>query len=255
MQESSTSIVIDSPLPIPILLRRCPFSEYKKLAHYHYRSGSPGPSKDTFGLYIPNHSLLEQGLRLIGIIVYSLPPLNNQMRNIATSGRYLAVDDASSRAQLLNRELRTISRVIIDPQFRSLGLAYKLVRITLPMVGRLYVESSAVMGLINPFFEKAGMRKFLAPPDMKGQILLAAFRHVEIPVEKLLDLDFTIRRIKDLSPSDREFLLKQIDKYYITARRAVFSSNIDSRLEWIIPRLASTLLQRPAYFLWKNENY
>ncbi|MCD6537013.1 hypothetical protein J7L18_00140 [Candidatus Bathyarchaeota archaeon] len=52
-----------------------------------------------------------------------------------------------------------ISRVIIHPKYRSVGLGSRLVRETLPLVGRKYIETMAVMARYNPFFEKAGMTR------------------------------------------------------------------------------------------------
>ncbi|MFA5864466.1 MAG: hypothetical protein WC975_07235 [Phycisphaerae bacterium] len=243
---------IPSPLPFPITLDECPFSAYKNLAHFHYRAGPPGPVDECFALSIPSISRISNDPHIIGIIVYSLPPLNNHLRNLATNSRYLAARNFQSRAQLLNKELRTISRVIIHPQFRSLGLAAALVKNTLPLINTLFVEASAVMGLINPFFQKAGMTMYTAPPELKNEILLAAFHHVGIPTENLQNTPTLIQQIKNLKPTQKKFLLSQIKKYYLTPRQAVFSSRTSESLEWTLPRLTSCLLTRPAYFLWQN---
>jgi hypothetical protein len=239
-------------LPFKFVIRQTRFTEYKKLAQFHYRAGSPGPVTHTFGLYcLSDRSRLDPQDRLAGIIVYSMPPLNSQLRNTATDFRYTAADPRS-RATLVNREVRTISRVIIHPQFRSLGLAAELVKQTLPLPGTLFVESSAVMGLVNPFFVKAGMTMFTAPNDLKRELLLAAFARVNLPPEKLLDTKTVIDTIGHLNRADKTFILRQIDKYFLQARRGSFSSNIPDDLNWIIPRLAYSVLQRPAYFIWKN---
>src|SRR3990172_3288794 len=60
----------------------------------------------------------------------------------------------------LNLNLSTISRVVIHPKYRSIGLGAKLIRETLPKVGTC-VEMIAVMAKYNPFAEKAGMEKVL----------------------------------------------------------------------------------------------
>ncbi len=59
----------------------------------------------------------------------------------------------------VNQNIRTISRVIVHPQFRSLGLASRLVRCACTEATTRYVEAFAVMGRVHPFFEKGGMRR------------------------------------------------------------------------------------------------
>ncbi|MEM3579402.1 MAG: hypothetical protein QW468_04725 [Candidatus Bathyarchaeia archaeon] len=59
----------------------------------------------------------------------------------------------------LQRELSTITRVVIHPKYRTIGLGAKLIRETLPLAGTPNVETLAVMAKYNPFFEKAGVQK------------------------------------------------------------------------------------------------
>jgi len=51
--------------------------------------------------------------------------------------------------------------VVVHPKYRTIGLGTKLVKKTLPLVGKPYVEMIAVMAKYNPFAEKAGMKKIL----------------------------------------------------------------------------------------------
>jgi ABC-type ATPase with predicted acetyltransferase domain len=60
----------------------------------------------------------------------------------------------------INRHIRTISRVIVHPQFRALGLSSLLVRCICKHCDTRYTEAMAVMGRAHPFFEKGGMQRF-----------------------------------------------------------------------------------------------
>ncbi len=60
----------------------------------------------------------------------------------------------------VNRDWALISRVIVHPKYRTRGLGARLVRKTLPLVGRRHVELSAVMAQYNPFTERDGMKRF-----------------------------------------------------------------------------------------------
>jgi ABC-type ATPase with predicted acetyltransferase domain len=63
-----------------------------------------------------------------------------------------------------NAHVRTISRVVVHPQFRSLGLACELVRQLIERAPTRYVESSARMARFTRFLESAGMT-CIAPGD------------------------------------------------------------------------------------------
>jgi len=70
---------------------------------------------------------------LVGIIVYSYPPLSCFGRNKALSGKKLT-------AKWLNKNLSTISRVILHPKYRSMGLGAALVKETLAKTGIPSIE-------------------------------------------------------------------------------------------------------------------
>jgi ABC-type ATPase with predicted acetyltransferase domain len=63
------------------------------------------------------------------------------------------------RLRWANDNVRTISRVIVHPQFRGVGLASALVRRIVSDCPTRYAEALAVMGRAHPFFEKAGMTR------------------------------------------------------------------------------------------------
>lgn len=65
--------------------------------------------------------------------------------------------EAAERWAWVNSYVLRIKRVVVHPQFRSLGLAVTLVRELLELAGTRYVEAIAAMGRAHPFFEKAGM--------------------------------------------------------------------------------------------------
>ncbi|MCW4046119.1 MAG: GNAT family N-acetyltransferase [Candidatus Bathyarchaeota archaeon] len=116
-------------------------ADYKQLSQFHYRTAtSPAPRK-IFTLKRKNET--------IGAIVYSHPPPTCFGRAKAWKGTI----------QQLQQEVSTITRVVIHPKYRSIGLGTKLVHDTLTQAGTPHVETIAVMARYNPFFEKAGMQR------------------------------------------------------------------------------------------------
>jgi len=59
----------------------------------------------------------------------------------------------------LNRKVSIISRVVVHPKYRTIGLGSKLVRETLSLAGTPYVELVAVMAKYNPFERRLECRK------------------------------------------------------------------------------------------------
>ena len=71
----------------------------------------------------------------------------------------LAGKSYGEQLRFANANLRTISRVIVHPQFRALGLSTQLIRCLCAHCPTRYVEASAMMGRAHPLFERAGMTR------------------------------------------------------------------------------------------------
>jgi ABC-type lipoprotein export system ATPase subunit/GNAT superfamily N-acetyltransferase len=130
--------------------------DWRKLAGFHYRSHKVAGPRKIFRLV--------RGEELCGVIVYCYPPPT-------AFGRRFVLPKMSMRE--LNDKLSIISRVVVHPKYRTIGLGAKLVRETLPLVGTPYVEMPAVMAKYNPFAERAGMRKIAEQPPPKEALKIA----------------------------------------------------------------------------------
>jgi ABC-type lipoprotein export system ATPase subunit len=126
--------------------------DYEKLAVFHYRDSRLFAYQKFF--------VLKRGEEIVGVIVYGSPPIVVSGRRKAF-GRNLSIQE-------INRDLTRISRVVLHPKYRTIGLGVKLVAETLPLAGKPYVETIAVMAKYNPFFEKAGMTKILESKPHPG---------------------------------------------------------------------------------------
>ena len=126
-------------------------NDYRELAEYHYRDSRIGPYAAIFAIKPTGTLAVKLGTTIIGVIVYTMPSVGVELRNVAT-GNLFAGFDKGTRLALINKNIRRISRVIIEPRFCSLGLASRLVQETMPKMDVPIVEAMAVMGLVNPFF-------------------------------------------------------------------------------------------------------
>ena len=125
-----------TPSAAPIL-RAGTMRDYHALARFHYRATRPATIARILTLDDPNHD------EPVGVLVLSMPTLNGRWRDEAWPGRFRARDRSAAAARI-NRELRTISRVIIDPRYRGLGLAARLVRAYLSSPDTPATEAIAV---------------------------------------------------------------------------------------------------------------
>lgn len=153
--------------------------DLQHLARFHYAAGKPGPIARVLRAADDGDT--------VGVLVASMPTLNGRWRAIAWPGEYDTADQREN-ARRLNRDLRVVSRVIIDPRYRGRGLAVRLVRAYLadPCTDR--TEALAAMAHACPFFERAGMRRIDLPPSKADAKLLRALaRHRLEPDDLLAD--------------------------------------------------------------------
>jgi GNAT superfamily N-acetyltransferase len=152
-----------------LVIERGAARDYDELARFHYVAGRPGTWA---GVWVAKYK--EEGGRIkdekdpaavssllvdrvVAIAVLSWPSLGSIAREKVLNVRQFG--DRKQRAKWLNAHVRTISRVVVHPQFRGVGLASELVRRILHECPTRYVETIAAMGKVHPFFEHAGMTR------------------------------------------------------------------------------------------------
>jgi len=226
---------------------------WKALSALHYRGHALPPHSHIFAATAPSGLRLGDARRIVGVIVYGFPSLANRLRNHATGGRYTGFRGRRAMAQLLNREVRTISRVVVDPQYRGLGLAVRLVRETMPSVGTPYVEALATMARVNPFFERAGMTRYDAPRPAGAERLTAALDHCRIPHAVVGSPAALAARIDQLEPPRRDFLWRELRRWFNRYERAKTSAPPTDDPDTVLRVVARHLFASPVYYLWRND--
>jgi ABC-type transport system involved in cytochrome c biogenesis ATPase subunit/GNAT superfamily N-acetyltransferase len=227
--------------------------DYERLSHLHYRdSGLPVPRQ----IYA-----MEREGELLGVVVYSYPP-------IRASGRKEAVGYAPDIGEL-NASWAIISRVIVHPKYRTIGLGSYLIRESLAMQGSQHVELIAVMAQYNPFAERAGM-KLVQVNEPHGSVmkaigglhglgfnpvLLASARSNE-DILDAMQLD-QIRSLRAMLLGISTIYYKRLSRNsrpYV--KRAEFKAWLDEQPNSSLARTLATLSilgQTKAYLYWSNE--
>jgi hypothetical protein len=178
-----------------------------------------------------------------------MPNIGAELRNAAT-GDFFTGFDMGTRLSLINKNIRLISRVIIEPRFRGLGLASRLVRETMPVMGVPIIEAMAVMGTVNPFFEKAGMQAFAAKTPVRCVQLVEAFSAVGVEKEELIDAEKVQRKLDRLGRRKVAFIESHINFFLQSYGKRRYEKAGAERTRFVLSKLTF----RPVYYIWFNEN-
>jgi len=186
--------------------------DYHALKQHHYISRDPASivRVDRAMRRCP----VTDALVLAGVLVVAYPTLNSSWRDRAWPGRY-TTSDKSANAKRVNKEIRRLARIIVDPRSRGMGIASTLVRNYLVAPLTDATEACAAMGSTNPFFKHAGMIEYPIPLHPTDLRLLDALTHLDMtphtlldqsaPVDPLIEREISIwARSKSLDPNDPE---------------------------------------------------
>ena len=144
------------------------WADYRTLAHLHYRRGDPRcPAAVVTATFTP-HAGFHGRPRVAGVAVLCYPAIRcaPRERRLGLSG-----GGNAEFARFVNRHVRVVSRVIVHPPFRGLGLATGLVRAAAELRLTRYTESIAVMGRLVPMFERAGFERVETAADAPAYFL------------------------------------------------------------------------------------
>ena len=227
------------------------FDDWKRLAGFHYRSHRIAASRKIF--------CLKRADELCGVIVYCYPPA-------ACFGRRIILPKMAMKE--LNEKLSIISRVVVHPKYRTIGLGVKLVHETLPLAGTPYVEMIAVMAKYNPFGEKAGMQKIMASKPNPN--LLHAIEQLRVlgfnPI-MLGSINYNVQKIRLVGRDKVRKILEELSRKEGALRKRLMSSHrvypkheefvekmrrVDEKGLAAILKRINFLAQTKVYLFWKH---
>jgi GNAT superfamily N-acetyltransferase len=177
-----------------------------------------------------------------------MPVANLELRNAAMGGMFCGFGDRRLQLQMVNKHIRCISRVIIEPRYRGLGLASRLVAETMAKLGVAIIEAMAVMGRVNPFFEKAGMKRYEGRLPARSVRLIEALGMVGIDESEFIDPSSVQAKLDGLGKSEAAFIEQQMDIFLQGyGRRREMRAGI-ARTRYVLSKLTG----RPMYYIWFN---
>jgi ABC-type transport system involved in cytochrome c biogenesis ATPase subunit/N-acetylglutamate synthase-like GNAT family acetyltransferase len=218
--------------------------DYERLKRFHYKSKN---GKDSTGLRVKDCYRLLHGDDLMGVIVYSRSYLNLKPRNLVFGERYVFTPGNLHKARLINEEIARISRVVIHPKLRGIGLGEFLVRETLPRVDAKVVEVLAIMAKYNPFFEKAGMLRV----DYRRDELAVDLKIRKFLEERSFDFKFAKSRACCRSFFNK---LTDEDKGVLMGYLSEFAQQPFVKVKIVTPDLLSKIFSSEgAYLYWIKQ--
>lgn len=229
-------------------IRRITKREAEQLEKFHYRGAIPGFITDMFGLFLNG--------QMIGMIIYTLPYLYIRARKEALPDCEILLKEKTftkEAEKFVNNNFRRIARVVILPKFRGIGLGAYLVKETMPMVDKPYIETLAVMARYNPFFERAGMTKIGVASFKEGRRhVLNTLTKLGLEPEKCISAEYIKEKWAGMDEKRRLRLLRTINanRSFFNMKKKVREYEFDLMAEVI-----RGLLGEPLYFLWKNPKY
>lgn len=223
-------------------------ADYEALSCFHYRSA---PCKPYVAVYtMRDCHARRRSAWPVGVIVYVNPTPNVELRTVATGGMFTGLGDRRLQMQTINRNIRAIARVIIEPRYRGLGLAGRLVAETMGLLKVPIIEATAVMGAVNPFFERAGMQAFTGAEPARVVQLKEAFSSVGIEDDELIDAVRVQAKVDKLTFIAEVFIEEQIQQFLQSYGKRSYMRPGLERTRFVL----SKLTPRPVYYIWFNPD-
>lgn len=198
-------------------------ADYQQLAGFHYLAGPPAafcrvlvledvaPCPDEWRPWLAAASPDAHRPAVVALLVESPPVRNCGARNAVFGDRYAGGGRGGRGSRWLCDQVRCISRVIVHPRWRGLGLAARLVRWALATRTTPVVEALAAMGAIHPFLERAGMTRHALAPGAAESRLLAALQHAGLTPADLIDEPTLRGALRD--PKLEPFIRREIARF------------------------------------------
>lgn len=147
-------------LPGTLVIERGVPRDYRALERFHYAGKRPATWAGVWVVRYQDDAGRAARIVAVGVLSYPYPRCLPRERFLGLPPPRAFTD----HVPFLNANVRTISRVIVHPQFRALGLAGRLIRRMLDECPTRYVEASAVMARVHPMFDAAGMTRIAPEP-------------------------------------------------------------------------------------------
>ena len=229
-------------------IEECKHGELKELEKFHYRGSNPGIVRKCFKAIIGNE--------LAAGIVFVFPHFALKGRNIAFPE--FRGKTTTKRIRMINEKISRISRVVVHPKFRSIGLGAEIVRKTLPLAPTEIVETMAVMARYNKFFESAGMIPVQLEEDRNFMNAVKNLEsHTKLRRELLASKSLNRKILSRMNPKQLELAIKFALGFCVASkfRRTELVPKVHSGDTQALAEALSLVRGNPLYLYWRNPDH
>jgi ABC-type ATPase with predicted acetyltransferase domain len=157
-----TNLTLPDFLPGTFAIDRGTVRDYDALADFHYVARRPATLAGVWVVRFTDRRARRR-VAAVGVLSHPVPSCASRERFLGLTG------SRSENLRFANAYIRTISRIVVHPQFRSLGLSTRLVHWICNHCDTRYVEAMARMARVHPLFDRAGMTR-VEPLDPGGPV-------------------------------------------------------------------------------------
>ena len=217
--------------------------DWLRLSQFHYRSHKINAYSNIYKMTLNDET--------IGVIVYGYGPLSLKARNIATNNIYV------KNGKQMNKEVRIISRVVILPKYRGIGLSVKIIKETKHLVGVRFVEILSAMGVNNPFAVRAGMTDIPYTREVKGVEKKSNLLLEKLGFDNTLmnSQKYNTQKLAEVPYETKEELFNMLCRVHNMGKGnegKKYCDHDDNYLGWLIKR---TRIAHKAYAIWENPDW
>jgi len=234
---------------IPNFLETVPatVADYNVLARYHYNPLPKGPCTGIYKIKAkyPYHKSMPDPL---AIIVYRMPIGRLRARTIATNGIFKQSANCPHPLKAINKNIRYLARLIVDPRFWRHGLATKLILETIQLQEVPLIETITPIDWTNDMFQKCGFEIFFTPAPKWYRRMTTAIRELGLTPDANLLPIILHKRIKNLHGSQRDFIENEIKQFLHQYRHMHDLKPCIERAKFILSKIPYP----EAYLLWRN---
>lgn len=223
------------------------FSDYKTLSEYHYQRETPSLPEQIYKIR-GNEKTHDSLPDPIAVIVFSMPTVNLHGRTQATKGYFRKPRTDIGKLRVVNKKIRYLSRIIVDPRFHKQGLGSWLIKDTLERQTIPIVETLTPIDYTNKMFQKLGFKLFNSPSPKWYQRFTNALTNVRVDLKSINCPPAVHFRLHHLSPEQTNYIENEILQFLYHFRHRKGMTDSPERTAYF----CSKLPYPQAYLIWHN---
>lgn len=238
-----------SALKKDLHITKATWKDFLLLAHYHYIQTHP-PPYDSIYKICDKVADRRKYPDPVAVILFSFPVPHIKARNRATDNFFTRPKGRHRQLVLINKYIRYISRVIVDPRYRRLHLATWLIKHTLKLQTKPIIETITPIDFTNRMFINCGFKLYLNPAPTRHRRFLDDLAECGISGDMLRHPTIVQKRIDSLPDEKQEHLYFRLKRFLMQ-----YSSAQKEFWQPVSIAYALTKLSYPqAYLIFRAKN-